>query len=60
METVITCGGGGTCTLVITPYTATAEDYEAVSVIFGAVLAAACVIWGVKRVYVLLTSRPES
>lgn len=60
MGTVITCGGGGSCTLVITPYTATADDYQAVSLIFAAVLTAACVIWGVKRLYVLLTSRPES
>jgi len=45
---------------VITPYKATADDYEAVSLIFAAVLTAACVIWGVKRLYVLLTSRPES
>lgn len=60
METVIACGTGNTCTLVITPYKASAEDYEAVSTIFGAILIAASVIWGVKRLYVLLTNRPEA
>lgn len=60
MGTVITCGTGNTCTLVITPYQATADDYAAVTGIFAAVLTAACVIWGVKKIYALLTERPEA
>ncbi len=60
MDTTVTCGSGNTCTLVITPYKATPEDYEAVSVIFGAILTAACVIWGVKRILLLLKDRPEA
>lgn len=60
MGTTITCGSGGSCELVIVPYQATADDYAAVSLIFGAILTAACVIWGAKRIYHLLTSRPES
>jgi len=49
-----------TCTLVIMPYVATADDYESISVIFGAILTAACVIWGVKKLYNLIANRPES
>jgi len=49
-----------TCTLVISPYVATADDYEAISLIFGAILTAACVIWGVKKLYNLIANRPES
>lgn len=60
METVITCGTGSTCSLVITPYKATADDYAAVSTIFGVVLTAAAVIWGVKRIYNLISNRPEA
>lgn len=60
MGTVITCGGGGTCTLVITPYQATSDDYQAVTLIFAGILTAACIIWGVKRIYRLLSDRPEA
>lgn len=60
MGSVIACGGGDTCTLVITPYVATPEDYQAVSIIFGLTLGAACVIWGVKQIYNLLKDRPEA
>lgn len=60
MDSVITCGGGNTCTLVITPYKATQEDYDAVSAIFGLTLAAACAIWGVKQIYKLLRDRPDA
>lgn len=59
METAITCGGGGTCTLVIAPYQATPEDYQAVTLIWVAVMTSACVIWGVKRIYKLLSARQE-
>ena len=48
-----------TCTLVISPYVATSDDYEAVTLIWVAVMTAACVIWGVKRVYLLLSARQE-
>lgn len=56
----IACGGSGTCTLVITPYVATADDYEALTVIFIAIFTAACIIWGVKAVLNLLRDRPDS
>lgn len=42
------------------PYVATADDYAAVSLIFGAILTAACLIWGSKQLYNLLRNRPES
>jgi hypothetical protein len=58
METTVTCPTS-TCTLVISPYVATAEDYEAVSLIFGAILTAACVIWGAKQIFNMLRNRPE-
>jgi len=53
---------GVTCTFVvqIEPYTATADDYTAMSTVFGVILAAACVIWGGKKLYNLLLNRPES
>jgi hypothetical protein len=59
MGTTITCGGGGVCSLVIVPYVATADDYAAVTLIWAAVMTAAAIIWGAKRLYVLLTSRQE-
>ena len=43
-----------------TPFKATADDYAAVSVIFGAILATSCVVWGVKKVYNLVAMRPEA
>lgn len=49
-----------TCTLVISPYVASADDYAAVSLIFGAVLTAACLIWGVKQILRILQNRPEA
>lgn len=59
MGTTVECPSS-TCTLVISPYVATADDYAAVSAIFGAILAAACVIWGVKKIYNLIANRPEA
>lgn len=59
MGTTIACGGGGTCTFVITPYVATADDYAGVSIIFGAVLVAACLIWGAKQVLRTFRDRGE-
>lgn len=55
----ITCAQT-TCTLVISPYRATPDDYQAVTIIYAATLTAACVIWGVKQIYRLLTTRPEA
>ena len=55
----VTCEGS-TCTLVVTAQEATPDDYAAVSLIFGSILTAACVIWGVKQVLALLRDRPES
>lgn len=45
---VITCDTACTVTLVVTPYTATPDDYAAVSEIFGAALFALCLIIGGK------------
>jgi len=59
MDSVVTCPTS-TCTLVISPYVATQEDYEAVSLIFAAVLTAACIIWGAKQVLNILRNRPEA
>jgi hypothetical protein len=59
MGTTINCGGAGTCTLVIQPYQATQDDYAAVTLIWLAILTAACVIWGVKRIYRALAARDE-
>lgn len=59
MGSTVTCPTS-TCTLVIMPYVATQDDYDAISLIFGAVLAAACVVWGVKQVFNLLRERSEA
>lgn len=59
MGSTVTCPTS-TCTLVITPYVATQEDYDAISIIFASVLAAACVVWGVKQVLNLLRERSEA
>lgn len=58
MGTTVNCPTS-TCTLVISPYVATADDYAAVSVIFGAVLVAACCIWGAKQVLRMFRDRGE-
>lgn len=42
-----------------TPYRAMADDYAAVSMIFGAVLVAACCIWGAKQVLRMFRDRGE-
>lgn len=47
----VTCSQACTITLVVTPIRATAEEYEAVTAIFGATLVALVVVWGVKAVY---------
>jgi len=49
-----------TCTLVISPYVATQDDYTAVSMIFAAIWTTACVIWGLKAVLKLFRDRPEA
>lgn len=59
MGTTVTCPTS-TCTLVISPYVATADDYAAVSGIFLAILTAACLIWGAKSLLHLLRERPEA
>lgn len=41
-------------------FKASADDYAAISIIFGAILTAACVIWGVKQIYNLIKTRPEA
>lgn len=59
MGSSVTCAGSS-CTLVIVPYQATADDYAAVSLIFGAILTAACAVWGIKKVLAMLRDRPEN
>lgn len=44
----------------IIPDGASADEYLAVSVVFGVILTAACIIWGVKQLLNLLHNRPES
>ena len=61
-DPTITCDSTtSTCTLEVTtqPYTATADDYTALSIVFGAILAAASVIWGLRQVFKLLWHLPE-
>lgn len=59
MGSTVTCPTS-TCTLVIQPYVATSDDYTAVSLIFAAILVAACAIWGAKQLLKLLRDRPEN
>lgn len=42
------------------PFKATPDDYAALSIIFGFVLAAAAAVWGVKQVLNLFRTAPES
>lgn len=44
----------------IIPDGASADEYLAVSVVFGVVLAASCIIWGAKQLLNLMQNRPES
>jgi hypothetical protein len=59
MGSTVTCPTS-TCTLVISPYVASADDYAAVTAIFTAILTAACIVWGVKKIYNLISNRPEA
>lgn len=59
MGSTVTCPTS-TCTLVIQPYVATQEEYEAISLIFAATLVAACAIWGAKQILQLWRDRPEA
>ncbi|WHZ11204.1 MAG: hypothetical protein OJF60_001643 [Burkholderiaceae bacterium] len=61
-DPTITCDSStNSCTLVVTaqPYTATADDYTALSMVFGAILAAACLVWGGRQLFKLLWQVPE-
>ena len=40
--------------------TATPDQYTAIAAVFGLILCSAVVVWGVKQVYKLLVTRPES
>jgi hypothetical protein len=55
--TTVTCTGSCTVTLVVTPATATQDQYDAVNVVFACALGALGVIWGAKWVYRLF-ARP--
>lgn len=57
--TTINCAAS--CIVTVQPYHATPDDYTAVTQIWAAIFVASCVIWGLKRLYVLFTGdRPES
>lgn len=47
----VSCSSACTITLVVSPIRATADEYAAVSTIFGATLVALVLVWGVKSVY---------
>jgi hypothetical protein len=51
----------GTCTVMlqVVPATAGPEQYQAALGVFAALLGAAAVIWGVRRVVRLFDSAPE-
>jgi hypothetical protein len=58
--TSVTCSASCTVTLVVSPALATPEMYTAANEVFGALLAALCVVWGVKRVYRLFQKPLDS
>ena len=43
-----------------TAYRATPEEYQAVTVIFSAVLAALCVVWGFRQIIKIFATHPEA
>lgn len=49
-----------TITVVVTPWVASAADYEAIGVLFGVVLAAGVVVYGVRMIFNLLNKTPEA
>jgi hypothetical protein len=49
-----------TVTAVVTPVTATQEQYDAVNLIFAAALLALVLIWGGKRLYALFTKPTDA
>jgi flagellar biogenesis protein FliO len=57
--TTIQCDGACTVTLQFDPVAAGSEQYQAAIGIFAALLTAAAVIWGVKRLVRLFDSAPE-
>jgi hypothetical protein len=59
MGSTVTCPTS-TCTLVIVPYVATQDDYNAISTIFALIFGAACLIWGAKQIYLMFRSQNES
>lgn len=59
MGTTVTCPTSGTCTFVISPYVATADDYAAVTLIWASILTAACLVMGAKWVYRLFRERGQ-
>lgn len=46
--------------LVVKPFVASPDDYAAVAVIFGVILSAACLIWGLKQILRLLRTSSEA
>lgn len=56
MTQVISCPGECTVTLVLSPATATPDQYEALLTVFGVALAALAVVWGVRRLLALFSA----
>jgi flagellar biogenesis protein FliO len=58
-DTTIQCGGQCTVTLAFEPVPAGSDQYQAAIGVFVALLTAAAVIWGVKRLVRLFDAGPE-
>lgn len=52
--------GSASGTVSVTPYVATVDDYTALSSVFGLVLVAAAITWGLKQVYNTIANHAES
>lgn len=57
---IVSCPTACTITFVVSPMRASAEDYAAVSSIFGALLLALIAIWGFKKVLYLFSKPTEA
>lgn len=58
--TVVQCAASCSVSVYVAPARATADDYEAAGVLFGAFLGAAVVVWAAKRVLRLFERQSES
>jgi hypothetical protein len=58
--TTVTCANTCTLTLVLTPATATEEQYDAINGIFLSALVALCAVWGMKRLYAVFAKPTDA